>query len=86
MVRATELNGYVAIRSTGFRGITWWLESEGMASWRELYFKVTRNNGGTPDSGRRLHFWAREAGLPADEDRIERTVGTWCSSTKDEVP
>lgn len=85
MTRVTKPDGYVAVRSTDFRGFTWWPELEGMSQWRELYLKVMRNNGGTPDSDRRLHIWAREAGLPIDDTRMTRTVGTWCFSTKEEV-
>lgn len=85
MARVTKPGGYVAVRSTDFRGFTWWPESEAMSLWRELYLKVMRNNGGTPDSGRRLHVWAKEAGLPCSDDRMTRTVGTWCFSTKEEV-
>lgn len=85
MARVTKPGGYVAVRSTDFRGFTWWPEFEGMSMWRELYLQVMRSNGGTPDSGRRLRVWAREAGLPIDDDKMTQTVGTWCYSTKEEV-
>ncbi|KAF9894740.1 hypothetical protein FE257_006630 [Aspergillus nanangensis] len=84
MARVTKPNGYVAVRSTDFRGFAWWPETEGMDAWRELYLKVMRKNDGIPDSGRRLHLWAREAGLPRG-DRMRKSVGTWCFATEEEV-
>ncbi|KAH8803717.1 S-adenosyl-L-methionine-dependent methyltransferase [Xylogone sp. PMI_703] len=85
MARVTKPNGYVAVRSTDFRGFSWWPESEEMSAWRDLYLKVMRHNGGTPDSGRRLHLWAREAGFPVDGSTVKRSVSTWCFSTREEV-
>ncbi|KAE8375720.1 S-adenosyl-L-methionine-dependent methyltransferase [Aspergillus bertholletiae] len=83
MCRVTKPDGYIAVRSTDFRGFAWWPESDGLTKWRELYLRVMRNNGGTPDSGRRLHLWARQAGLQCEQ--ITQTVGTWCFATKAEV-
>ncbi|KAL7914019.1 S-adenosyl-L-methionine-dependent methyltransferase [Trichoderma velutinum] len=85
MCRVTKQNGYIAVRSTDFRGFSWWPETEELSAWRDLYLKIMRNNGGTPDSGRRLHIWAREAGFPVGSDRVIQTVGTWCFSTNEEI-
>ncbi|KAE8357525.1 S-adenosyl-L-methionine-dependent methyltransferase [Aspergillus caelatus] len=84
MARVTKPHGYVAVRSTDFRGFAWFPESEGMTEWLKLYLRVMHNNGGTPDSGRRLHIWARQAGFPQGQQMVQ-SVGTWCFTTKAEV-
>lgn len=47
--------------------------------------RIMCNNGNAPDSGRRLHAWAREAGLPVYKDERTRSVGTWCFSSREEM-
>ncbi|PSR72875.1 hypothetical protein PHLCEN_2v11242 [Hermanssonia centrifuga] len=79
MRRVTKPGGIVATRETDFSAMTWYPESEGMTEWRELYKRVARGNGGEPDAGRRLHAWARQAGL--DPARMTCTAGTWCFHT-----
>lgn len=78
----------MAVRSNDFRGFSWWPESEGMARWRDLHLRVTRSNGGTPDAGRRLRTWAREAGFDVaspSSDRARMTAGTWCFTSEQDV-
>ncbi|KAF8590755.1 UbiE family methyltransferase [Ramaria rubella] len=82
MRRVTKPGGIVAARDADFSAMTWYPASTGITEWHELYKRVARSNGGEPDAGRRLHVWAREAGLnPA---RITVTAGTWCYSTPEE--
>ena len=82
MRRVTKPGGLVAVRDVDFRATTWYPESAAMDAWLELYLRVARGNGGTPDAGRRLHAWAREAGL--DPTRVTCTAGTWCYHTPEE--
>jgi hypothetical protein len=48
--------------------------------WRDLYRTVARGNGGEPDAARRLHVWAREAGL----DDVTVSASTWTYATGEE--
>jgi len=43
---------------------------------------VVRANGGEPDAGRRLHQWARKAGI--DPAHTVRSASTWCYSSPEE--
>jgi SAM-dependent methyltransferase len=63
MRRVTKPGGLVAVRDADFGGMTWYPELPILDEWRPLYKRVARGNGGEPDGGRRLHVWAREAGL-----------------------
>lgn len=82
MKRVTKPGGIIAARETDFEGSVWYPEIEGMVEWRDLYTRVARARGGEPAAGRRLHVWARHAGL--DPARIVCTSGTWCISTTEE--
>ncbi|GJE97199.1 S-adenosyl-L-methionine-dependent methyltransferase [Phanerochaete sordida] len=82
MRRVTRPGGLVAVRSIDFRATSWCPESPAMDCWLALYLRVARGNGGTPDSGRRLHAWAREAGF--DAARVQCSASTWCYHTPEE--
>lgn len=62
------------MRSIDIRATSWYPESPAMDRWLALYLSVAHGNGGTPDSGRRLHAWAREAGL--DAARVQCSAST----------
>lgn len=82
MRRVTRPGGLVAVRDVDMSATAWWPASAAMAQWLELYLRVARGNGGSPDAGRRLHAWAREAGY--DPARVACTAGTWCYHTPEE--
>jgi ubiquinone/menaquinone biosynthesis C-methylase UbiE len=63
MRRVTKPGGLVAVREADFGGMTWYPELPILDEWRQFYRTVARDNGGEPHAGRRLHAWAREAGL-----------------------
>jgi len=84
MTRVLKPGGVLAARDSDMASFAWWpsrpaLEQE----WKDTYFAVARANGGNPDAGKRLHAWAREAGL--DPAKLTRTASCWCYSTPDEV-
>ena len=78
----TKPGGFVAARDSDFAAMTWYPETDGMSSWMDMYQRVTRSNGGEPNAGRRLHVWARQAGI--DPMRTITTAGTWCYHTPEE--
>lgn len=80
MHRVTEPGGIVATRETDISSWVWWPEIEGMEGWRDGYgyIKVARANGGEPDAGRRLHVWAKMAGLAAES--LTLSTSTWLYS------
>ncbi|WP_246957769.1 methyltransferase domain-containing protein [Brachybacterium sp. Marseille-Q7125] len=61
--RVLHPGGLAAVRESDYEGFRWWPDSPGLDRWRELYLKAARAGGGTPDAGRRLLTWAREAGF-----------------------
>ncbi|MCJ1250874.1 hypothetical protein MMC30_008102 [Trapelia coarctata] len=83
MQRVVRPDGIVACRDADFGAMTWFPDVPGLSDFIALYQKVARHNGGEPDAGRRIHAWAREAGLKTE--KITKTAGTWCFSTKEEV-
>jgi SAM-dependent methyltransferase len=76
MRRVTKPGGFVAARDVDFSIMTWYPEVPGLTEWQRLWIRVARASGGEPEAGRRLHVWARQAGL--DPARITATAGTWC--------
>ena len=48
--------------------------------WLALYHEVARGNGGEPDAGRRMHAWARAAGL----DDVMVSTSTWTYATPED--
>ena len=80
MRRVTKPGGLVAVRDADYGAMAWFPDSGPLDEWRDLYRKVARSNGGEPDAARRLHVWAREAGL-AD---LTVSASTWTYATQDE--
>ncbi|NLU72837.1 methyltransferase domain-containing protein [Streptomyces sp. HNM0575] len=80
MRRVCAPGGLVAARDADYGAMFWFPLVDGLAGWQELYRRVARANGGEPDAGRRLHAWAREAGLRD----VTASAGTWCFATPEE--
>lgn len=80
MSRVTRAGGLIAARDADFGAMTWYPEFPVLDQWRPLYMRVARGNGGEPDSGRRLHVWAREAGLTD----VTTSSSTWTYATETE--
>lgn len=80
MRRVTRPGGIVAAREADFGGMAWYPELPVLDEWLSLYYQVARGSGGEPHGGRRLHAWAREAGL-AD---VVSSSSTWTFATESE--
>jgi ubiquinone/menaquinone biosynthesis C-methylase UbiE len=80
MGRVCRTGGTVAARDVDYGGMFWFPEDPEMTEWQTLYREVARAIGGEPDSGRRMHRWARTAGF----DEIETSAGAWGFATPDE--
>ena len=77
MRRVTKPGGLVAARDADYGAMVWYPDFSVMGEWLALYERVARGNGGEPDAGRRLHVWAREAGL----DDVTVSTSTWTYAT-----
>jgi len=77
MRRVCRPGGLIAIRDGDYGAMTWYPQIPALEEWRELYRRVHRANGGEPDAGRRLHAWARQAGLT----NLELSSSTWTYAT-----
>jgi SAM-dependent methyltransferase len=80
MRRVTRPGGLIAVRDGDYGAMIWYPEVPALDDWLALYKRVARGNGGEPQAGRRLHTWAREAGL---ED-ITASSSTWTYATPEE--
>ena len=60
--------------------MVWYPEVPELADWLDLYQRVARGNGGEPDAGRRMHAWAREAGL----SQLIVSSSTWTFATPEQ--
>jgi SAM-dependent methyltransferase len=80
MRRVCRPGGIVAVRDGDYGGTFWYPEVPGMDDWKDLYRRVAAANGGTPDAGRRLHAWAREAGFTD----VAVSTSNWCYHTPEE--
>jgi SAM-dependent methyltransferase len=80
MGRVCRPGGLVAARDADYGSMAWYPAIPALDHWRLLYQRVARGNGGEPDAGRRLHAWAREAGL-AD---LTISTSTWTYATPEE--
>jgi len=80
MHRVCRPGGIVAARDSDYGAMFWYPLVEGLTHWQDLYRRVARGNGGEPDAGRRLHAWARQAGLTD----VTATSSTWCYATAEE--
>ena len=80
MRRVTKPGGLVAARDGDYGAMVWYPVLPFLDDWLALYRKVARANGGEPDAGRRMHAWAREAGL----DDVTVSTSTWTYVTPEE--
>jgi SAM-dependent methyltransferase len=80
MRRVCAPGGVVAARDADYGAMFWYPDVDGLTDWQELYRRVARANGGEPDAGRRLHAWAREAGLR----EVTASSTMWCFATDEE--
>jgi SAM-dependent methyltransferase len=80
MRRVTRPDGLIAVRDGDYGAMIWYPEVPALDDWLALYKRVARGNGGEPQAGRRLHAWAREAGL---ED-VTASSSTWTYATPEE--
>jgi SAM-dependent methyltransferase len=79
MRRVCRPGGLVAVREGDYGAMFWYPEVPALDEWRYLYRRVARANGGEPDAGRRLHVWARQAGLTD----LEISSSTWTYATQE---
>ncbi len=80
MGRVCRPGGLVAARDADYGSMAWYPGIPALDDWRALYQRVARGNGGEPDAGRRLHAWAREAGLAG----LTISTSTWTYATPEE--
>ena len=80
MRRVTRPGGLIAVRDGDYGAMIWYPEVPALDDWLALYKRVARGNGGEPEAGRRLHAWARAAGL---ED-VTASSSTWTYATPQE--
>jgi SAM-dependent methyltransferase len=80
MRRVTKPGGLVAARDADYGAMVWYPGLPVLDGWLALYRKVARANGGEPDAGRRMHAWAREAGL----DDVTVSTSTWTYATPED--
>ncbi len=80
MRRVTRPGGLIAVRDADYGAMVWYPDFPVLNDWLALYERVARGNGGEPDAGRRLHAWAREAGLTV----LTAASSTWTFATGEE--
>lgn len=82
MRRVAKPGGLVGAREADIAASVWYPPSAGLDTWCDMYLKVAKWTGGTPDTGRRLKELARLAGFEVGG----LTVGasTWCFSSPEE--
>jgi len=82
MKRVCKPGGFVTARDGDSSTFIWYPEPAHIQEWKHALNAVCRANGGEPDAGRRLHLWARKAGI--DPARTVRSATSWCYSTPEE--
>ena len=80
MRRVCKPGGLIAARDGDYGAMIWYPDVRVLDDWLDLYHRVARGNGGEPDAGRRLHAWAREAGLTD----VTVSSSTWTFATPQE--
>ena len=80
MRRVVKAGGLVACRESA--SMTWYPESKGLEAWDELSSRMRRAKGGSASPGSWIHAWAAEAGF--ERERIRKSAGTWCFSSREE--
>jgi SAM-dependent methyltransferase len=81
MRRVCRPGGLIAVRDGDYGAMTWYPDLPVLDDWLALYHRVARGNGGEPDAGRRLHVWARQAGLT----QLTISSSTWTFATAREL-
>ncbi|GAA4901968.1 ubiquinone/menaquinone biosynthesis C-methylase UbiE [Stackebrandtia albiflava] len=77
MRRVCRPGGVVAVRDADYPAMSWYPLLPGLDTWLRVYRAVAADAHGTPDAGRRLLSWAREAGF----DDITPSASVWCHAT-----
>jgi len=77
MADAVRPGGLVAARDSDYSGMTWYPQPPAMDEWMDLQQRVSRDNGGEPDAGRRLLSWALAAGFA----EVTPSASVWCFAT-----
>jgi SAM-dependent methyltransferase len=80
MARVCRPDGLVAARDADYQAMAWYPEHPGLDRWLATYRSVARANGTEPDAGRRLTFWAAEAGLAI----VQTSASVWCFAQEDD--
>jgi SAM-dependent methyltransferase len=80
MRRVCKPGGLIAARDGDYGAMVWYPDIPVLGDWLDLYHRVARGNGGEPDAGRRLHVWAREAGLTD----VTVSSSTWTFASQQE--
>jgi SAM-dependent methyltransferase len=80
MRRVCRPGGLVAARDGDYGAMVWYPEIPVLDDWLALYERVSRGNGGEPDAGRRMHAWARAAGLTD----LTISTSTWTFTAPEE--
>src|SRR5215468_5776078 len=80
MRRVTRPGGLIAVRDGDYGAMIWYPEFPVLDDWLALYKRAAQGNGGEPQAGRRLHAWAREAGLTD----VTASSSTWTYATPEE--
>ena len=78
VARVCRADGLIALRDVVYESMTWFPESPGLTRWLELYLEVARSTGGSPDAGRRLRSWVREAGCT----EVDAGADTWAYTSE----
>lgn len=76
MMRVVKPGGVIAVRDAIYSGATWFPDSDGLDSWREVYLASAGYAGGDPDIGRRLRAIAMSAGAAT----VTSSASIWCFS------
>ncbi|KAK0238920.1 UbiE family methyltransferase [Armillaria nabsnona] len=80
MRRVTKDGGIVAVRDADMAAMTWFPNLKGLEEWRRIYTEIARSSGGEPDAGRRLHFWAKQAGFKRDQISLSTATNLYAST------
>ncbi|KAI5476479.1 methyltransferase-UbiE family [Pseudohyphozyma bogoriensis] len=81
--RVTAPGGVIAIREADFGTSILHPPSPPLERFRELFYQVTRKNGGEPETGRRLLEYALKAGF--ERESVTCSSSSVCFSTKEEI-
>jgi len=80
MGRVLKPGGILAARDADFGAVPWYPAHAALADWLRVYRAVLSFTGGTPDAGRALKAWVRQAGF----DTVRASASMWCFSSEAE--